>query len=653
MESLELRALLAVTVDDQGWTNFTRAEDARTIYVSSSIGNDKNAGLTSTRPVRTLDKARSLLRDGRGDWMLLKAGDVWYEELRGWKKSGLSKDYPLLISSYGKGERPVLETGALDGFSVMGAAIHDVAVVGLLFHAHTRDPDSPSFIDRRGGYGFNVNAPVENVLVENCVFDSYEYNLSVRGVSGYGRHIGIRRNVVVDAYPETTQGEGMYMSRCASVLIEGNVFDRNGFREGFGGHGHNIYLAESNRDVYIRNNIIANAGSHGIQARGGAVIQGNLFLRNPIALLFGNGRDARPGGVSGEIAGNVFLGTADLDGKDRGWAIEMGNIKPGGMTSVVGNIIAHDTQGNSAAIKLTTGDGLKDNAAQTVGVNDLLIAGNIIYRWHAGMEIDKALTPSGGGQNGLNGLVVRDNDFQRLYSNRIISQGQEMDLGAERFQGNRYFSSGDASEWFRKGNHTTSYDQWKIKVDKNSQRVKVKYNDPERKIETYNATLGGKPSPGAFLTQARLLARRIWDRRFSAAAVIEYMGAGFKVKKIPPVVTATNLSSRNTQATRKEIFFLFDKDVSAKLSAGDLVIINAETKQKVRTSAMQFAYDKTTNRASWTFPGLKRDMLAAGQYEVKLSSQSIVDAKGTMLDGNADGVAGDDFLRQMRIKPNV
>jgi hypothetical protein len=248
---------------------------------------------------------------------------------------------------------------------------------------------------------------------------------------------------------------------------------------------------------------------------------------------------------------------------------------------------------------------------------------------------------------------VRDNDFQRLYSNRMIEQGQEINLGAERFQGNRYFSSGDAGGWFRKANHTTSYDQWKAKVDKNSLRVKVKYNDPERKIESYNATLGGKPSPGAFLTQARLLARRIWDRRFSATAVIEYMGAGFKVKRIPPVVTATNLSSKNTQATRKEIFFLFDKDVSGKLAAGDLVIVNTQTQQKVRTSAMQFAYDKTTNRASWTFPGLKRDMLAAGQYEVKLSGQSIVDAKGTKLDGNADGIAGDDFIRAMRIRPNV
>jgi hypothetical protein len=64
VESLEVRTLLAVTVDAQGWTDFTRGDDARTIFVSSSIGNDKFRGLSPKKPVRTLAKARSILRDG-------------------------------------------------------------------------------------------------------------------------------------------------------------------------------------------------------------------------------------------------------------------------------------------------------------------------------------------------------------------------------------------------------------------------------------------------------------------------------------------------------------------------------------------------------------------------------------------------------------
>ena len=64
VESLEVRTLLAVTVDAHGWTDFTRGDDARTIFVSSSIGNDKFRGLSPKKPVRTLAKARSILREG-------------------------------------------------------------------------------------------------------------------------------------------------------------------------------------------------------------------------------------------------------------------------------------------------------------------------------------------------------------------------------------------------------------------------------------------------------------------------------------------------------------------------------------------------------------------------------------------------------------
>lgn len=662
-QSLEARTLLSVSQDEQGWTNFTRAADARTIYVSSSAGNDRNGGLTSARPVQSLAKARSLLRSGRGDWLLLRAGDVWYESFRDWKISGKSAGEPLLISSYGKGERPVLETGHHDGFSSNGVPLKHVALVGLLFHAHTRDPDSPSFVSSTGGgYGLRTQASVDDLLVENCVFDSYLYGISITGTRGQTRHVGVRRNLVVDSYGiNGAKSIGLYLAKTSSVLIEGNVFDHNGWNDRLpeawaNVQSHNLYLSENNDDVYVRGNIIANASSHGLQARGGGTIQGNLFVNNPIGLLFGNGRDARPGGVSGDVSGNVFLGTATINGAKRGWALEVGNIKPGGATHVANNLFAHDQIATaSAAIVLSTGDGAKDNAAQTVGINDLTLEGNVVYRWNAGLQINNDLVPGAAASpRALNGLLVRNNDFQRLYANRIISQGQEYDAAAERFQGNRYYNPGDSRQWFKKGGATTSWDQWYAKVDKSSARVKVKYNDPERKIETYNAMLGGKPSVGAFLTQARLMARRIWDPRYAATAMVEYMRAGFKVKKIPPTVTATNLSSKNQQPTRSAVFFIFDKDVSASLGVGDLTITDRKTRRKVGTSAMNLTYDAATNTATWTFPKLDGQALKAGEYDVELSGGGGVrDVKGTPLDGNADGVGGDGFAKRIKIKPDA
>lgn len=658
LEALEARRLLAVTIEADGWTNFTRDSAARTIYVSSSAGSDKNDGLTSAHPVATIGKARSLVRDGTGDWMLLRCGDVWFENLGGWYKSGKSKDFPTLISSYGKGERPVLETGASDGFNAIDSQkpIRHVAITGILFYAHTRDPDSPSYISKAGGFGVHTLTGVDDLLIENCVFDSYVNNLSIQGTYGTVSHVGVRRNQVIDAYPDQSMSVGLYMSNTSSVLIEGNVFDHNGWNDKVAPatiYGHNVYLSESNSDVYIRSNIISNAGSHGLQARSGGTIQGNLFINNPIGLLFGNGRVGKEGGVQGDVSGNVFLGTGTINGAARGWAMEIGNTAPGGTTIIANNIFAQDQLSDNAAIIFSTGLGVKDNPDARNGIHDVTLEGNIVYRWNAGITINGDLVPGGSGKNALNGLTIRNNDFQRLYSNRIISQGQEYNAAAERFSGNRYFSSGSSATWFKKGGNVTSWDQWYAKVDKTSRRVKVKYDDPERKVETYNAMLGGKPSVGAFLTQARLLARRIWDPRYSASAVVEYMHQGFKVRKIPPKVTATNLSSKNTGPTASAIFYIFDKDVSSQLSAGDLIITNRKTRKRISSSSMKVSYDASTHTATWTFPGLKDQKLAAGDYNVKLLGAGITDVKGTALDGNYDGVGGDSFFSRLKIKASA
>lgn len=64
----------------------------RTIYVSSSEGNDSNDGRSIRYPVKTINKASAL-----GDTILLKAGDVFYECVV------LTNQY---ISRYGPGEMP-------------------------------------------------------------------------------------------------------------------------------------------------------------------------------------------------------------------------------------------------------------------------------------------------------------------------------------------------------------------------------------------------------------------------------------------------------------------------------------------------------------------------------------------------------------------
>ena len=67
---------------------------AKTVYVSSSTGNDLNDGLTAMSPMKTLPKAMA-----KGDTLLLKAGDFFY---------GRSDFINKTVTRYGEGNNPVI-----------------------------------------------------------------------------------------------------------------------------------------------------------------------------------------------------------------------------------------------------------------------------------------------------------------------------------------------------------------------------------------------------------------------------------------------------------------------------------------------------------------------------------------------------------------
>src|SRR5689334_22445830 len=123
----------------------------------------------------------SLLRDGYGDWMLLKNGDAWYENIPDWTKSGASADDPMVIGAYGPGDRPVLETGNASGMQFGNMTIKHVVIDGVFFHANTRDSSSPDFVSgdgaEFGSFGLHSAFPVDDILIENCVFKSYQFNI--------------------------------------------------------------------------------------------------------------------------------------------------------------------------------------------------------------------------------------------------------------------------------------------------------------------------------------------------------------------------------------------------------------------------------------------------------------------------------------------
>ena len=114
---------------------------------------------------------------------------------------------------------------------------------------------------------------------------------------------------------------------------------------------HGGYMSSDNAAVVVRGNITSDSSSHGLQARSGGIIENNVFMGNPINLLFGGGAPTvKAGGVSGRVTGNVILDSRDINGSKRGTAMELSNIRPGADVVVQNNIITADTHRNTAAI---------------------------------------------------------------------------------------------------------------------------------------------------------------------------------------------------------------------------------------------------------------------------------------------------------------
>ncbi|MDQ3440439.1 MAG: DNRLRE domain-containing protein [Planctomycetota bacterium] len=553
LEPLEARQMLAVSTDEQGWTVFGRSADTRIIYVSDSAGSDANSGLAEDAPVQTLAKARTLLRNGAPDWMLLKRGDVWNETLTGWNRSGRDEDEMMVIGAYGSGARPKLNTGALNGFGNSGNPVAHVALVGIHFHSHLRDTANPNYDGTTaGGYGFNTTGRMDDVLIEDAVFDDYVYNLSVTGYDQRISNFRMRRSVVTDAW-STDKAQGMYVSRVDGVLLEGNVFDHNGWNESVTGaqatvFNHGVYMASDNTGVVLRGNVLSNSSSHGVQARSGGIIEDNVFLRNPINLLFGGGSPTvKPGGVEGRVTGNVFLDSRSINGSSRGTGVELSNIKAGANVVVADNIFTADTHRKAAAITFgLTSDA--DNIAESVGINDLTIRDNIVYDWHSAWNMSETFRTGQTSYRGVNNVRVIDNDFQNPAVQRMVRHGPAVNTSQLYWQGNRYHSAFAAAGWFQVGSSVTSFNTWKSTAEPTAATEQGAYDDPARSVASYNVSLGGEAAVGAFIAAARANDRIALDGRYTAPALLNYVREGFTEDGIVPGGVATTYGAQTRDA---------------------------------------------------------------------------------------------------------
>jgi hypothetical protein len=519
IENLESRQLLSVTLDANGWTVITPEVGDRVVYVSSSQGKDTNTGLSPTTPVKSLQRGKSLIRSGHGDEMLLKAGDTWHDSFSVWTSSGKSATDPVLISSYGTGARPLIETGmngAIQTGVVGATTVNNVAIIGLHFYADGRDPNSSSYTGTHPASGINWLTQSNGLLIENTLIEDYANGINLQGYYGTISNVKVRRSTIINSWSTAGHSQGLYGTNVSNLLIEGNTFDHNGYNEKIKGAGqvitnHNIYLASDTSGVIVRDNVISRASAYGLQARGGGIIQNNLFLNNPMGMSFGlvNGATTTAGGVSGSVTGNVFMGSGSV-GSTPGVGLELGNLKPGAGVMVANNVFANGTIDNRSAIVLTYGTGVS-NSSQAVGINDLTIQNNSIYNWHGGVRIDGGFVPGGKGPTAINRVKIINNTFQ-LMTGSILSVGGALVSSQETWSGNIF------SGW--------------TSINGNSQYLTSlalpSFDDPTRNVSTYDATVGMGANLASFLSCEFQQCHLNWKQAFDAQSVVNYLMAGFK-----------------------------------------------------------------------------------------------------------------------------
>jgi hypothetical protein len=520
-----------------GWTVFTPSPDTRIVYVSSSEGNDANDGLSAATPKRTLVAGYNLLRNGYPDWMLLKRGDVWVNEVVGsqygqWQRSGRSAAEPMLVSSYGPATaRPLIKSGAQNAIAFEGGGadvqVHYVAIVGLELYAHTRNPNDPAFISGTGGsgtynYGVRYAKVGSNILIEDCKITFFGLGILFQppSLTSVITDIKVRRSVVADNYGVGSHSQGIYATGVDRMLVEECIWDHNGWNEQVAGaeatiFNRNLYLSQ-NTNLICRGNIDANGSSGGMQMRRGGLAERNLYLNNPNALGMGHPQNDAGTTLTGIVRHNVVLGSRDITtAAPRGGGFAIGTR----VTSmeIYENIFSMNQLGTSEVMAIYF------NADEDQPTANVTVRDNIVHRW----DYNGSGTALGFRSNPiLQNCVVRDNVFSQPDGGYTVDSSST--ISGATFLGNRYYSTSGASSWFRVNGQTYNYSGWASLVGESGGTTTApSFPDPNRDIASYMSSIGGTPPLQGFMAQARQQSKANWRSQYTSDAVINYIRAGF------------------------------------------------------------------------------------------------------------------------------
>jgi hypothetical protein len=257
---------------------------------------------------------------------------------------------------------------------------------------------------------------------------------------------------------------------------------------------------------------LTRGAAHGLQARPGGTVADNLFAQNPLAMSFGlvrGDKDPLPGGVTGEVSGNVILEGTDISATlRRGHGIEIANIKS---AAVFDNIIAH----NKSASKY--GNAIQFESDQDDGIYNLVVENNIIHDWASSLQFSDIHYEN----VSFEGNVVEAPALDVFLLKGLGGLSSEV-----KFANNTWFTP--SSKWFENGGSQVSFSQWKSTREASAKKAKVAFVDPNRSLASYSKSLGKAETFEAFVAETRHQKRGHFLTGYTALAAIDYIRKGFQ-----------------------------------------------------------------------------------------------------------------------------
>lgn len=562
-----------------GWTTIVASEPSgegsafvgsgtRKIYVSTS-GSNSNPG-TQAQPKQTLAAGVALLRNGFPDWLLLKKGDVWTDEMLGSPPSGRSANEPILIGAYGSGARPLLRSRPAIGGQFIGSnsgtgRCANLAIIGLEFYGYTRDPNAPSFVsgDSSLGFtGFSFLAATPWTLIEDCKFTYLSGNVVQTGNATLtfpysddpsGTFI-MRRNVNRYAYNANSDSTHIFMHGVSTPIFHENFFDNGGWLAGIRARGdtaHNTYISVHNGPAEWKGNISTRASYKGIGSRNGGLFFDNLMAQCPAAMTGFQGADG-PAFVFYQNE-TTYDGNVILDGVNAG-----SGGAPGGITPIVDTGVDEAGLPGPIVIRnniISTNSGGTNALAIGLSLPGATVTENVIYDWPLGIRDlnDRNISNAVAGSGGQIKLTLLDAGTAGLYAGdqvRVVGvlgtveangdwiaglvSGADVELVGSVFQ--NPFTGIAAGHLTKLPPNITAPNQLDTTADglDDISGLPLNFSEPTRSIASYYQSIGGTLSFTDFLDAAGLQSQNNWNGALTAAAVNSYVRVGFNLEDVIP-----------------------------------------------------------------------------------------------------------------------